>query len=394
MTTTAALLLALAAPQDFATDWLDRVTHEREQTKGPLPVRKVTHTMELGAIAYYDNNIFLEGEREDSNTVVTPFIRGRVEFSDLKMDLAADVLLSYKRYLQDEEESDDEERFWGRIRYVAAGWQAELVQIVRHESDPVDSVFSERVDRVVTDTVPRVEFDFNNLFGLELNADVQWVKFLEELLETSNNVNTRVDLGAVYHGAGGMDFLAQAGVLTITYQDGDGPPDAMGFYARAGFRGDVLPRISLEALAGATSVESDDFATRDGEELETGDALVRLRYTATETVTFWADYSRMITWSGPPDPFQTVNRWILLGEWKATQELSFRGRLQYDHVDTALGAERVFWSASFSGGYMFGTERVTIDLGVTWRGGDTRGVPGDNDFDDLILHLGIIATSY
>jgi hypothetical protein len=378
-----------ARAQDFAQSWLDRVTHEAREAAPPSATAAGVRFV-LGALAYHDDNLYLEEDEEDDDWVIVPYLGGRVDYAEPSFDAAADALLSYKRYLDQEDESDDEERVYGRVRFAGAHLQLELAQIFRHESDPIDAVFAERAERFVSDTAPRVGVRFNNLYSMEASANVEWVRFLDDPLNDADNVNVRADLSFIYTGAGGIDFLGQGGVLAIRYRSSDGPPDVDGFYARAGLRGDVMPRLSVEALAGGTRAESDDLPGADSEEVSTADALVRLKYAATEQVTAWADYTRMVTFANP-DPFQVVNRWLGIVEYQGADRLVLRGRLQYDDVSGALGTDRTFFSAGASFSYLM-EMRATLDGGVTWRTGEVD-VPGGTEFENLIFHVGVAFTN-
>jgi hypothetical protein len=392
MATIAAALALLAAPaQDFGVDWLDRVSHELREARPPLTNRPVQSRTEIGGLYYYDTNIFLESSDEESDSVAVGFVRGRMDYAEVQMDAALDFLLSYKRYLDEEDETDFEQRLFGRARYAGAQLQAEVAEVLRHESDPIDSVFAERAERWVSDTVPRLFYDFNNLFAAEAAGNIEVVRFEDDPFDDSDNVNIRADASLVYLGAGGIDFLGQAGWISIDY-DSRSAVDADGSYARGGLRGDLSPQLLVEALGGWTKVTSDDLPSGENEEHSTGDAIVRVRYLAMDTLTLWGDYLRMITWAGGRDPFQVVNRWVGIVEWQYTDQIGLRARGQYDRADTALGLERTFWSASAGGTYRF-REGVVLDVGITWRAGEVRDVPGGDDFDGMIFHAGLVATN-
>ncbi len=390
---TALAYLALAAAQDFAVDWLDRVNHEMREARPPFSNRPVQSRSEVGSMYYYDENIFLEEKDEESESVVVPFVHGRMEYAEVQLDMALDFLLSYKRYLDEDDETDFEQRVFGRLRYAGAQFQAELAEVLRHESDPIDSVFADRAERWVSDTVPTLVYDFNNLFSAEASANIEVVRFEDAPFDRSDNLNIRADASLVYRGAGGLEFLGQAGWISIEYDSSSGPPGSRGAYARGGMRGDLTPSLAVEALAGWTEVKSDTLPSGEKEELPTADALVRIKYLPMEQLTLWGDFTRMITWAGGQDPFQAVNRWVGIAEWQMNQQIGFRGRFQYDYAHTALGIERTFWSAGGSLTYRF-REGVLFDAGVTWRAGEVSDVPGgDKEFEGAIFHVGLVATN-
>src|SRR6185295_7220727 len=106
-----AILLCVAA-QDFGVEWLDRVTHDREQARYPLAVRPVDTQLQVGALYAYDTNVFLEPDDERAANIAIPFIRGRLDYAAPRWDAAADVLLDYKQYFQQRDESGDDERVY------------------------------------------------------------------------------------------------------------------------------------------------------------------------------------------------------------------------------------------------------------------------------------------
>ncbi|HLY73197.1 MAG TPA: hypothetical protein VKU80_03690, partial [Planctomycetota bacterium] len=48
-----------AAAQDFGQSWIDRITHEYEQDRGPLSPKAFNWTADAGVEYAYDSNIFL-----------------------------------------------------------------------------------------------------------------------------------------------------------------------------------------------------------------------------------------------------------------------------------------------------------------------------------------------
>ncbi len=398
-------LVALLALQDFGVDWIDRVTRELQAERGPFDPRPLAWTASAGVAWYHDDNLFLEDSGEDSDSVLVPFARGRLDYQDPSVSLAADLLLDHKWYSDADDARGSEERFFGRAQYTEPFVSADLAVLLRRESDPVDAVFLDRADRFVSDVLPRLSIDVVETVALELSGHLQAVRFGEDALaDASDNFNFRADVTVVARTAGEIDLLLQGGWLGIRYRDHEdaaglptAPPDVDGFAVRAGFRGPLLPSLTLEALAGYVSVESDEFdlllAPGEREELPTADALVRARYQAGERLTLAAAYTRTISFAGGLDPFQVVNRALGTAELQATPEVSLRGRLQFDRTDSALGVERDYWSAGATLAYK-PLEFVLLDAGATFRAGETRGdVLSSAEFDNAIFHLGA-AVSY
>ena len=388
-----ALAAVLAAPaaaraQDFGVEWLDRVTHEREPVPWPLSVRPVQTSFEAGALYEYDTNIFLEPADRKAANIVIPFARGRLDYAAPRWDAAADILIDYKRYLQDSEESDLDERAYGRLRYINSRNTLQIAEIFRHESDPSDGQFAERAERVVSSTTGHAAVQVSPDFSLEANALLSLVFFRDHSLDDSDNRSLRGDLTAVWRADSSLDLLAQAGWFLIDYREND-VPDSRGVFARAGLRGEPIAALSVTALAGITGVRSEPLeATGERRELRTADASVNLRYEAAQDIVLWGDYTRQAGFAGPGDPFEIIDRWVAIMEWQATPLVDVRGRLQYDRIHSALGLHRSYLSLGPSATLSF-TSQLHLDAGVTWRRGEL-GTPGEGVFNDVVAHAGLV----
>ncbi len=382
-----------ARAQDFGQQWMDRVTREVMPDRGPLPTRALVHELYMGGIAYYDDNIHLRPDDEEAQTVIAPFIRLRVDYSERQLDAAGDVLASYKRYSPDEEFSDYEQRAFGRIRIVGPRAGAEIAAIVQNVSDPIDAVFADRAERLVVNAFPRASLELTNTLALEVSANAGYVSFWETAFETADNWNVRADFSVVGHLTNGVDLLGQAGVLAIRYAERLGPPDVDGFYGRGGLRGELTPVIHLTALAGWTTAESEDFLSgADGEEVDTADVAVNLRWQLAPKTTFWGDFTRQVAWGGLPDPFSVVNRATVIVESTLTEEMLGRVRGQADFVEGSGGIDKTFYSLAVSATYKL-QPQVYLEGGVTWRWGEFDDVPGGYDYENTIVHLGLVVTN-
>ncbi len=408
---TLAMLLAVpaaAAAQDFGVEWLDRVTHERMQERGPLKPQPVEWTTSGGVLAYLDNNVFLADKdgKTPGDLVVVPFVRARMDYTEQRFEASADLLLNYMGYVDlNHDPAVDlhstrayEQRFYGHARYVDARFTIGLDEIVRHESDPVNVLFLNRAERVVSDTLIHATYDLTRSVAAEFHGDYQVVRFEEQPFASSaNNDNWRADLGLVYRQANGYDWLVQAGLMSIYYlrsQSGGAPPDSEGYYIRGGFRGDLSERFSLEALVGWITLDSDRYiGTQVKEEHSTADISVAVRFQVTETTRLFGDYNRTVGFAGGNDPFQTVNRFAAIGEWDCTEELTVRARVQWDHAASVLGVVREYKSGSISAVWKF-SDHIAADAGATYRTGDTHGkVAASSEFENAVLHLGVILTN-
>jgi hypothetical protein len=398
---------AAASAQDFGTDWLDRVTHERQQERGPLKPHPVDWTLSTGILGYYDGNVFLADKdgKTPGDAVIVPFGRARLDYTEQRFEATADLLVDYKGYLdvdtnsntQFQKSRDWEERFYGHARYVDARFTLGVDELLRHESDPVDAVFLTRAKRTVSDTIAHGTYDLTKTFTAEANVDFQVVRFEDKPLDAAtNNENYRADLAIVYRQSNGYDWLLQVGWMSIYYnrsQGGGAPPDADGYFVRGGWRAELQERISVQAMAGLIHVESDRFLnTPDHEELTTMDILLAIQYEVTEQFRLTGDFNRTIGFATAPDPYQVVNRFAVIADWDAVEQLTIRARIQWDHAATPSGILREYRSYSLSASFRI-SEYVSADGGVTYRTGDIHGNVGSSvQFNDPIFHVGVILT--
>lgn len=384
-------LLALAS-QDLASEWIDRVSRDVLQARGPLPNQPLRHTIHMGAYAAYETNANLEESDEDAETILSPFLRVRLDYSERQVDAAADILAQWKRYIPDHEFSDDEERVYGRVRFISPRLSLEAAEIFQHVSDPVDAVFADRVDRLLSDTVGRARFELTPAVALEADLTLGIVRFQEKSFDEGDNWNLRGGLGLAVRLSAALEAVAEGGGFLIDYRYETGaPPDVDGLFARGGIRGDFGTSVSATILAGVARAESEDYDSGlEGEEEETGEAAVRLRWEASDRLTLHGDYTRIFAFAVATDPFQVVNRWIASAEWEATAELRLIGRLQFDHVDGASGLERDYASVGGSARWK-SHEQVYFDAGLIYRFGEVS--PGDVEYDDWIVQFGVVITN-
>ena len=405
-----AALLAVpvaAFAQDFGIEWLDRVTHERQAERGPLKPQPVEWTASAGLLGYLDNNVFLADKtgKTPGDTIIMPFGRARVDYTEQRLDVSADLLVNYKGYLDTNHDPtvdfqavrDWEQRFYGHARYVDARWQIGIDEILRHESDPIDAVFLTRERRTVSDTVLQSSYDLTKVWTFEAHGNYEFVRFADKPFSTAaDNDNYRIDGSLVYRQASGYDWLAQVGYMSIFYthsQAGGAPPDADGYYVRGGFRGDLVQRLSVQALAGWIHISGDRYVnTTNHQELDTADLSINVRYEVTQDFTVYGDLGRTATFAGDGSAFQTVTRFALIGEWDCVENVTVRGRIQWDHASTELGRQTEYHSYSLSASYKF-SEHLSGDLGGTFRTGSAHGtVVTSSEFNDAIVHLGVVLT--
>ncbi len=399
----AAVFLTLAVPaavraQDFGREWIDRVTHEVQVDRGPLSTKPVEWHVVGGVEYYHDDNIFLSDKKEVDDSIIIPFAAASIEYSEQRFEAKADFLGNLKFYSDDDLDSmnDDEERLYVKLRQVGAKYTFEISEVAARLSDPLDVVFVDRAVRTVSTTVPHLAFDLTPVWTVESSANVGIVRYEESVFAHAiDNVNFRVDGAIVYRGAWGIDLIAQGGWQEISYrfsQAEGAPPDAFGWYARGGFRGEILPTLMIEALAGGAHMESEFYqGTKIDEDDETGDAAVSVRWEAMPILTFMGDYTRQFAFAGGADPYQIVNRTLLLGALELTEYVSVRARFQFDHSETTSGTERDYWS---TGGSVTVKPLpwVIIDGGVSFRSGEAELGPLKTEYDNVIFHAGLAVT--
>jgi hypothetical protein len=391
-----------ATAQDFGTDWIDRVTAELAQERGPLQAHPWELHLTGGVEYYFDDNIFLIEDDEIDDSIIIPFVRATVTYSEQRFEFTGDLLANYKFYVDendgDSDLSDDEERLYLRARQAASRYSLEIAEILQRVSDPIGVVFVDRAERFVSNTVPRVEFDLNRQWAVEADANYQVVRYDDsDLGRAIENNSARVQGAIVYRTAHGYDLLAQVGWQDISYtaqQTEGAPPDAFGWYGRLGIRGELMQRLFVEAYVGFDHIESDFFAgTSEDQEDNTSSGFVNLRYELTETVKLTAEYARQFTFAGGGDPYQRVDRVLFIADLDVNPQVGFKLRAQYDHASTALSDERTYFSAGASAWWKPIAWLIT-DAGVTLRTGEFEDQAGfvDSEYDNLIFHVGLAAS--
>ncbi|MEK7469165.1 MAG: hypothetical protein AAB074_17460 [Planctomycetota bacterium] len=390
----AVFLLACALPSfadNLATEWMDRVTHEVQQQEGPLSTRPVDFHLYGGVYGYYTDNLFLANNRDaDGDSAVIGLARARIDYVDSQLEISADAMVNFDYYMEHHEGREDEERFFGKIRWTDGVVDLQLVEIARRESDPIDAVFADRVRRVVTDTFPRAGVRFAELFKLEAFAQIETVWFEHDDFDGRENESVR----------GGVAFLgditptiaigAEAGLYGIHYRDEDTTNSAEGAFVRALMRGEPLSKLLIEVAAGWGGIRSDDPDDPDDRKRtrSTFDAELHVRWEATSTITIFFDYTRRYGFAGFGDPYQHIDRGVVIAEWQVFEKLKLRGRGQYDYVHPSQSQARTFWAGTLSASFQV-FENMTVEGGVIYRGGNQRGVSGDN-YDNWIFYLGVV----
>jgi len=381
-----------AAAQDFGQGWIDRITHEQEQDRGPLSPKAFSWTADAGVQYAFDNNIFLTHTDKTSDSIIIPFVQAGISYTEAKFDVEARLLANYKYYTK-ENADDDEERVYVRARQTSARWNFEVSELFQNVSDPSGVVFLNRVSRVVSTTVPKMAFDITKNWVFELGGQVQLVRFQDQPYSSGQeNNNFSVDGAIVYRTSLGFDVLGQFGYYNINYLTdkvlANGTPDVFGYTFRVGFRGQITERLSLEGLAGVATVDTDYFPTTGNSISDsTFVANVHLRYEATDKLNFFLDFGRQYVFNGFGDPYTLINAFAFLANIELSEEFSLRGRLQYERSDSALNVARTYYAISAGATYKFNPHWI-LDGGLMYRGGKTENV-GEVKFNDIILDIGL-----
>src|SRR5581483_1218893 len=90
-----------AAAQDFGQSWIDRITHELEQERGPLQPKAFTWNASAGVQYAFDNNVFLVQNNKDSDSIIIPFVQANFSYAESRFELEADLLANYKFYTKE-----------------------------------------------------------------------------------------------------------------------------------------------------------------------------------------------------------------------------------------------------------------------------------------------------
>ncbi|HVR87011.1 MAG TPA: hypothetical protein VMU54_21990 [Planctomycetota bacterium] len=384
-----------AAAQDFGQSWIDRINHENEQDRGPLSPKPFTWNADAGVQYAFDNNLFLTQTNKTSDSIIIPFVQAGLNYQEQRFEADASLLADYKFYAR-QKLDDDEERVYAHARQTSSRWNFEISELFQDVSDPSGVLFLNRVKRVVSTTVPKIAVDFARNWTFEVNANVQLVRFKDQPYSSGEeNNNFSVDASLVYHTPWGFEVLGMFGYYDINYltdrTQPNGTPDDFGYYGKIGFRGNIVERLSLEGNVGYSSITTDYFVQTNNN-IKDGTVVfnANFRYEATETVNLYLDGSRFYAFNGFGDPFQLVNTFAFLAEVEITQELKFRGRLQYDHAVTALNVTRDYLDATAGASYKFGNHWL-LDGSASYRWGKTENV-GQVKFTDIILAIGLAFT--
>jgi hypothetical protein len=389
---------AAASAQDFGREWLDRVTHTVEQERGPLTSSPLEWHLGGGVAYFFDDNIFLvddsaPGVDKTEDSIIIPFVRGTLKYVEPRFEVEADLLANYKLYMDVEDRDDDEERLFFRMRQLGNRYSFEIIELFQHLSDPVGVNFADRVERIVWNNIGKVSYDFDRTWSIEGFANYQLVRYADQpFADQSDNNELRVDGTVVYRASQTWDLLVNLGWQDISYQTG-ATVDAWGWYLRGGFRSQPIERLHLDVLLGISHIESDYLTGTTDIDDETMDAAVNLRYEMSEEFTLRADYTRNFTFAGNGDPYQLVNRFLVLAEWELSPTFILNARGQFENAVTAFDLERNYYTAGLNA-TIKASQWMTVDFGVTFRLGDLDdGTPAEFEYDNLIFHVGL-AGSY
>ena len=410
-TAVALFVLSLAGPaaasaQEFGREWIDRVTHQLEVERGPLKTKPVEYDIAGGVAYQFDDNIYLQDEDEVDDSIIIPFVRLGASYAEQQFEVEGDLLANYKIYADEDDLDDDEERLYLKLRQVGSRFSLGVEEIFQRVSSPLDAVFADRAERIVSNTIGRVTYDMTRQWIIEGYANYQIVRFEEDDFSIQDNNYFRGEGSLIYRMPSGLDLVGQAGWLNISYNEGQAegaPPDGWGWYARGGVRGELVPRLTVQALVGWSEVESDYFAgTSTDVEDGTVDAAVNLLYEVTETVRVFVDFTRQFTFAAltlsaftpEPDVFNIVNRALALVTIDVSPTITFRARAQFDYLEGPESDIDRTYIAVGGSAEVRPAEWIILDAGVTFRTGEIEvdGSSTDSEYDNLIIHAGVALT--
>jgi hypothetical protein len=371
--------------QDFGAGWADRVSRQIEQRRQERTLSPVLLRLEGGEIYYFDSNLHLESSDLDSDSILLTYVTARLEHETTLWHVLLDGTIDYKAYLDHPELSDDEERFFGRIRYEGARFMAEGVAVFRRESDPLDAVFLERVERWVSDNRLTLAAAISPRVYVEGVFQSKVVVFEERPFEKIDNVENRASLAAGWKGLQGMELFVDAGLFWIRYLEAGAQPNVQGWFAHAGVRREPSARLEMGAALGYTTARSQDFLdTYRFAREETVDASAYAHYRATQTAALAATYVRRIGFASGT-PLQTNDTLSLRLEWESTETLTCFLSLAYHHLLDSDSRDRSFVALSISAEQRLGPH-ITVHVGGSYRSGDAlRG----GIFEDWIGRVGL-----
>lgn len=386
------LAVARSARADsLAIEWMDRVTHEVQQQEGPLSSKPFKYRLYGGVYALYTDNLYLTPNRHaHSDAAAIPFVRGRIDYADARFEAAADLLVSFDAYQGHHEARNDQEHFYGKVRYADGVFDLQLVEIVQHVTEPVDSVHVDRARRFITDTMPRAGLLISKVLKFEVSGLVETVHYSGDDFNSRENENYRGGLAGFYRINERFSVGADAGYVRISYRDTDVTPHAEGFYAHVSVRGQVYENLLVEAGAGYSGMRSlqpqpgDRHDARDSD----FDAEVHARWQVFKPLLVEADYVRRFGFAGSGSAWQRLDRVTLLVEWKALETVTVRARGQYDRVHPSNAHVRNYIAGGFSVTWQF-ADNIAVDGGGLARCGNTKGVSGD-EWDNWQVDLGIV----
>jgi hypothetical protein len=194
----------------------------------------------------------------------------------------------------------------------------------------------------------------------------------------------------IYRSPWGWDVLANFGYYRIAYID-PSQIDCFGYFYRAGFRGNLLERLSVEALVGYQTIETDFFPDQHFIREGTAAGHVNLRYEISENMNLFFDAARGYVFWGNGDPFQLLDSFTAYFryDWTETFWIAIRG--VFEHAHTALDVSRKYYGGSINANYKF-SRNFAANIGATFRAGDTDNMGGKVKFTDVIFGGGLAIT--
>jgi hypothetical protein len=369
-----ALIASQAWAQDYGTSWADRVARELDSDhKGADKLI----TLSGGELYYFDNNIFLTESGEVSDSISLTFVNLRLDYSGPVLSAYVDITVNYKYYLDRPKESGDEERAAFQLRFGGHEISATLTEIFRFESDPTDSTFAERIERVTSNTVLSVSYSLSPRVSIGTMLELEYVFFLADAFRQAENIGTRAGLSVSYKMPEGYDVSVDGGYLNIHYLDSTGPSDSDGYFFHAAVTREATQRLTFTLGVGYSAI----FSTTDSDAI---DVLASVRFEISQTMVLRASYTRRFGFS-IGEPFQTNDQFAVSVNYDWFENFSIRLLCAYSHLQTASDNERDFFTLGLEADYRI-LPFLDLTAGTTYRMGDAA---TGGRYDDFVFHIGI-----
>ncbi|MBI2372704.1 MAG: hypothetical protein HYV07_01765 [Deltaproteobacteria bacterium] len=382
-----ALLSSIPAPAaaQVGVEWAEEAGSSASRS-GPRRALALEGTLAVACAV--DDNVFLTEAAKEAQPLVAPRGQLRLSYDTPRLELRADAMVNFNWYPGLIGSSSDEERALLRLSYSFGDVVVSATDVLRRESDPVDVEYSGRIRRVVNNLQPVITFR-SFPFHAESFLDFGVVAFeLDELGASRDNLNLRGGLLLGINLRRRFELVVDGGVLAASFGD-RGPADPIGWFAHAGFQGNVEPRLAVSLRAGASGARAGGAIDPFEVQLADVDVSAKLRFNATSRLILRADYTRRLGFGGGRSSFQTINQGIVGAHWTVLPGLQLRLRAQADLLTAPRDPSRAFVSAGGTVVYRFTSEHLLFEAGPVYRKSIVDSGPGS--YDAFLMWAGLAA---